>query len=185
MNKMKKTEGTRTERTRTEGTRTERTTRRAGVAIAMLVAVLASVFALPSFADAQEAGEVTVEGSGWLYAVGTGNVDITMGGRLRLHVDGDVTVIDNAGDMRVRLRGASASDEEERSTNVSLTDFRGFVNVRGSDFTVMVDGRVVLNAHGRGQAALFGAGTYKTRHGDRTAWDGVVELGIPEVTPVG
>ncbi len=161
---------------------------RLSLMLVAVVAVLASLFVLPATAQAQEAGDagdVTVEGRGWLYARGTGDVDIDMGGKLRMRVDGNVTIVDNAGDMRVRLRGGSDSNEEERTTNVTLTDYRGLISVRGSDFSVSVDGEVVLNAHGRGQAYLEGEGGYKTRNGDRTVWDGMVELGDPQVQPAG
>jgi|GEM_PF-1639394 len=152
---------------------------------ALAVAVLAAIFALPGVAHAHDDGDVTVEGRGWLYARGTGDVDIDMGGRIRLQVDGDVTITDHAGDMQIRLRSSAAANEEERTTNVSLSDFRGAIGVRGTDFTVSVDGKVVLNAHGRGQANLVGDGVYKTRNGDRTVWDGLVRIGAPEVQPAG
>lgn len=156
------------------------------LALGLAIVMLASVFVIPGIAEAQDdSGEVTVEGRGWLYAKGTGDVDVDMGGRIRLRVDGNVTIIDHAGDMRVRLRGHSESDEEERTTNVTLTDFGGFINVRGSDFSVSVDGQVLLNAHGRGQANLVGDGVYKTRHGDRMAWDGLVRVGDPQVQSAG
>jgi len=154
------------------------------LALALAVVMVASMFALPGIAQAQaqdDSGDVTVEGRGWLYAKGTGDVDIDMGGRIRLRVDGNVTIVDHAGDMRVRLRGHSDSAEEERTTNVTLTDFGGFINVRGSDFSVSVDGQVMLNARGRGQANLVGDGVYKTRRGDLTVWDGMVRLGDPAV----
>lgn len=156
------------------------------LALGLVVVMLASAFALPGIAQAQEeSGDVTVEGRGWLHAKGTGDVDIDMGGRIRLRVDGNVTIVDHAGDMRVRLRGHSDSNEDERTTNVTLTDFGGFINVRGSDFSVSVDGQVLLNAHGRGQANLVGDGVYKTRLGDPMPWDGLLLLGDPQVQPAG
>ena len=158
-------------------------TKRAMMAVATIVAVMATLVALPGVAQAQESGDVTIAGRGWLHAAGTGQADLDMGGHLRLHVDGDVTITDNAGDMRVRLRGVSDVAEEERSTNVSLTDFRGFVNVRGTNYSVHIDGKLVLNAHGRGQANLVGDGWYRTRHGGRTVWDGVVQIGDPQLEP--
>ena len=151
--------------------------------IGLLAVMLAGLFALPATALAQDSGEVTVEGRGRLHAKGAGDVDIDMGGHIRLRVDGNVTIVDNAGDMRVRLRGASDSSEEERLTNVSLTDFRGFINVRGTDFSVTVDGQVLLHAQGRGQANLVGEGVYKTRNGEVTPWDGLILIGDPKVQP--
>jgi hypothetical protein len=153
--------------------------------VGLLAVMMAGLFALPATALAQEGGEVTVEGRGRLYVKGTGDVDIDMGGHIRLRVDGNVTIVDNAGDMRVRLRGTSDANEEERSTNVSLTDFRGFITVRGTDFSVTLDGKVLLHAQGRGEAYLAGDGVYTTRNGDTKAWGGLVRLGDPEVQPAG
>ena len=150
-----------------------------------LAFVLAGLFALPATASAQEPSDpndVTVEGRGWLAARGDGHVDVDMGGRIRLRVEGDVVVVDHAGDIDIRLRGGAEADEEQqRSTNVTLNDYRGAIHVRGTDFSVTVDGKVVLHAHGRGQANLDGQGIYKTRNGERTVWDGMVELGNPQV----
>ncbi|KAG1649134.1 Carbon monoxide dehydrogenase large chain [Nymphon striatum] len=153
--------------------------------LALAMAVLVGVMALPGVAQAQEAGDVTVEGRGWLAARGTGDVDIDMGGRIRLHVEGDVVITDHAGDMRVRFRSAPNAAEEERTGNVVLTDHRGAVGVVGTDFSISVNGKVVLKAHGRGQANLVGEGTYRTRNGDRTVWDGMVQIGDPQVQPAG
>lgn len=152
--------------------------------LGLLAVMMAGLFALPATALAQD-GDVTVEGRGRLHAKGSGDVDIDMGGHIRLRIDGNVTITDNAGDMRIRLRGASDSTEEERTTNVSLTDFHGFINVRGTDFSVAVDGEVVLHAQGRGEAYLVGDGVYKTRKGDVIAWDGLVRIGDPQVQPAG
>ena len=160
-----------------------RTTTGTKLVVGLLFAMLAGLLALPGTAQAQDDGDVTVEGRGWLYAKGTGDVDIDMGGKIRMRVAGDVTITDHAGDMRVTLRGGSDATEEERSANVTLTDYRGVIKVRGTDFSVAVDGEVVLNAHGRGQAYLVGEGVYKTRHGDRMVWDGMVQLGEPQVQP--
>jgi hypothetical protein len=158
--------------------------------IGLLAVMMAGLFALPATALAHEGGEATVEGQGRLYAKGTGEVDIDMDGHIRLRVDGNVTIVDNAGDMRVRLRGASDTNDQERSTNVSLTDFRGSIKVSGTDFSVTVDGQVLLNAQGRGEVYLVGDGVYKTRRGeiivgdgDAIAWDGLVHLGDVEVQP--
>lgn len=153
--------------------------------LGLLAVMMAGLFALPATALAQDGDEVTVEGRGRLHAKGSGDVDIDMGGHIRIRVDGNVTITDNAGDMRVRLRGESDASEEERTTNVSLSDFRGFINVRGTDFSVVIDGQVVLHAHGRGQALLTGDGVYKTRNGETTPWDGLVQLGDPQVQPAG
>lgn len=147
--------------------------------IGLTAIVLAGMFALPGVAQAQEDGDATVEGRGSLHARGEGDVDITMGGRIKVRLDGDVTITDNAGDMRIRLRGDADPGDEERLSNVHLTNWRGVANVSGTDFTVSIDGKVALHARGRGEASLVGTGFYKTRNGDRTVWDGMVVIGEP------
>ena len=128
----------------------------------------------------------TVEGRGWLAAKGAGSVEIDMGGRLRMRVDGDVILTDHAGDMRFQIRGGNERDAEanESGLDVILNDVNGRLRVTGSDFSILVDGEVKLAAHGRGQAWLEGDGVYRTRSGDPTVWDGMVEIGGTEVEPV-
>lgn len=152
----------------------QRTTK---VLLGVITLIIAAVFALPSIASAQESADPTIEGKGWLYARGTGVVDIDMGGQIRVRLNGDVSITDHAGDMRYQVRGQSSDDEAFRSGDVVLTDHDGFVRVRGSDFSISIDGEVVLAARGEGQAYLDGDGTYRTRNGDRTVWDGMVVIG--------
>jgi len=149
----------------------------------LLTAVCVSLLVAPGTASAQETDDTTVEGRGWLAARGTGDVDITMGGEIRLRVEADVTIVDHAGDLQVRLRGGSDSDATERTLDVTLTDYDGQINVRGSDFTVTVDGQASLRARGKGAATLIGEGVYRTRNGNPTVWDGFVQIGKPEVQP--
>ena len=154
------------------------------VFVAVLMVILAGLFALPGVASAQ-VDDPTVEGRGWLYAKGTGSVDIDMGGRIRMRLDGDVIITDHAGDLRVELHGGAEQRqaEAESGTDIILNDFTGALRVRGSNFTVHADGDVMLNAHGRGSAWLEGDGVYKTRRGDRMVWDGMVAIGGTEVQP--
>ena len=43
--------------------------------------------------------------------------------------------------------------------------------------------RLVLAARGKGQALLDGEGTYRTRNGERSVWDGMVVIGDPQLEP--
>ena len=127
--------------------------------VGLLAVMLAGIFALPNAAHAQ-ADDPTVAGKGWLYANGTGDVEIDMGGQIRVRVDGDVSITDNSGDMRYRVRSTAGDGEQERLGDVVLSGFHGFINVRGSDFTITLNGDVMLGARGRGQANLVGAVSY-------------------------
>ncbi|MDJ0767645.1 MAG: hypothetical protein QNJ12_02585 [Ilumatobacter sp.] len=160
-------------------------------ALALTVGAVLAPAGLAAAQSDESTGDPTVEGRGSLAAKGTGDVEIDMGGWIRLRADGDVILTDRAGDMRFVVRGVDDRDgapaEAEADTEVILSDFTGGVYVRGSDFSVIVDGDVELFAHGRGQAWLEGSGLYKTRYGDVTAWDGMVELGgsdVAEAEPI-
>lgn len=128
----------------------------------------------------------TVAGRGWLAAMGTGDVEIDMGGHVRAWAEGDVTLTDHAGDMRFVVRGAeerAADDAAADGLEVVLEDFRGALRVRGSGFTVEIDGQTFLVAHGRGRAWLDGEGLYIASGGDIQPWDGEVELGSTAARP--
>ena len=55
-------------------------------------------------------------------------------------MNGDVTIVDHAGDARIWVRGVPAADD----TALTLEDFRGVVRIIGSDFTVEAEGRILL-----------------------------------------
>jgi len=152
--------------------------------VAVLMVTLGGLFALPAVASAQ-VDDPTVEGRGWLYAKGTGSVEIDMGGVIRMAIDGDLIVTDHAGDMQVDIDGGAQrfAEPEGGGTDVILNDFSGTVRVKGSNFSVSFDGDIKLQAHGHGQAWLDGQGIYKTRRGPLRPWNGMVELGGAEVRP--
>lgn len=155
-------------------------------ALALTVGIALAPAGLASAQADEATGDPTVEGRGWLGAKGSGSVEIDMGGRLRMHINGDVILTDHAGDMRFQAHGGEERSAEtaEAGLDVILNDFRGALRVQGSDFSILVDGEVKLLAHGRGQAWLEGTGVYKTRHGDVMVWDGMVEIGGAEVVAV-
>ena len=158
-----------------------------------LLALLATLVLVPATASAQAEDpfdDPTVAGSGALWARGDGTAEIDMRGRFTARIDGDVTIIDHAGDLRGRIQFGLADraaldqlGDEEAIGDTVLTDFEGAVHLRGSDFSIIVDGEAGLRAVGRGQAFLSGEGVYKTRNGDRMVWDGMVTLGDPMVEP--
>jgi hypothetical protein len=129
----------------------------------------------------------TVEGRGWLAAMGSGDVEIDMGGHLRMWVEGDVILTDRAGDMNFVVHGSEEREAQnaEAGLDVILNDFRGVLRVRGSNFSITVDGEVFFLAHGRGEATLQGNGLYKTRYGNIRPWDGLVKIGGTAVEPAG
>ena len=139
----------------------------------------------PAEPDTEAVSDPTVEGRGWLAAMGSGDVEIDMGGHLRMWVEGDVILTDRAGDMKFVVRGGEEREAQdaEAGLDVILNDFRGVLRVRGSDFSIDVAGEVFLLAHGRGEATLQGNGLYKTRYGNIRPWDGVVTIGGAEVAP--
>jgi hypothetical protein len=139
--------------------------------------IVAAVTALASFAlvpaasatSAKTGTRVSLEGQGLLWAGGRGHVEIGGAGRVRLAVDGDVTILDRAGDAGVWVRGALVPD----GTTLTLKDFPGVVRIVGSDFTVAADGRILLRAAGQGYALLEGTGWHRVFHGGWCRWPGL------------
>ena len=176
----------------TNTSRLSSTTRTRRTRLASMLAVLgvfAALLTLPATAHAEEA-DPTVEGRGALWARGEGDVEVEMQGRFAARVSGDVTIVDHAGDLvgsihvgDTRQNDPAEAMVEETITDMTLTGFDGELRLRGSHFTVTVNGDVGLRAVGRGEATLDGDGVYKTRNGDRTVWDGRVALGDPAVQP--
>lgn len=163
---------------------------RLGSLLLAVVTLLGALALLPATASAQAVDEdPTVAGKGTLWARGTGTVEIDMKGRLTASVDGDVRIVDHAGDLVVRLadREDDAGDEIDsqaaRTTELRLNDYTGFMHLTGSGFSIDVVGSGGFRANGGGRAYLEGDGVYKTRHGDRMVWDGAVVIGEPQVEP--
>jgi hypothetical protein len=143
-----------------------------------MVAILATLALVPAAAAAEAPDEarVTLAGRGLLQAGGTGQVDISGGGRIRLVVDGDVTIVDHAGDARIWVGGVPAADD----TTLTLEGFRGVVRIIGSDFTLEAEGRILLGAAGHGTAVLEGTGWYRVRHDGWGRWsDEGAEVAYP------
>ncbi|NNE73532.1 MAG: hypothetical protein HKN26_07710 [Acidimicrobiales bacterium] len=158
-----------------------------------LVALLAVLLLVPATASAQEVAEEsgdsnrlqTISGRGYLAAVGTGTMEVSMGGRLGMRIDGDIVITDHAGDLRVRVRNHNAesdrAEELTRTTTITLEGFRGQIGLKGSDFTIVAEGSGAFRARGAGTAYLDGEGKFRTRHRGWTPWvTGGFELQIAD-----
>lgn len=151
--------------------------------LATLGLTAAGLLVVPGLAAAQTDDDPTAAGRGWLAAKGSGEVEIDMGGAFRARVDGDVTITDNAGDMRFEVAGVPdrSAEAHEPGSEIELEDFRGAIHVLGSNLSISIEGQVALQAHGHGRAWLEGNGIYRGRYSEWKAWDGMVELGGAEV----
>ena len=144
-------------------------TKRLSVILTVVVAVV--VGGAVAFAQTSSAGQADTKlsGAGGLKASGSGTVSIEMAGLLRMAVDGDVVIVDRAGDARVHIGatgggGADSAEQLAARPTYELTGFQGVIRVAGSDFTVEVDGFAALRAGGEGTATLTGEGVWKTRY---------------------
>lgn len=144
----------------------------------LVVALVGAVLAVPALAAEENgSGDALVSGRGWLWAKGVGEVRFDMGGRIQMLVDGDVTISDFAGDMKVKIisedtyrrSGIEAADEYVGS-DLTLEDFRGYIAVEGTHFLLQAQGKAKMRAHGGGVAYLAGRGWYKTLNGPVTRW---------------
>ena len=140
--------------------------------VLVMFGIMAAVVGGGAVALAQTApagvDDTTLTGKGFLRASGSGTVSIEMTGLLRMAVDGDVVIVDRAGDARVHIEAPGARAETAEALRggptYELSGFQGVVRVAGSDFSVDVDGFAAFTARGEGAATLAGEGVWKTRH---------------------
>ena len=143
-------------------------TKRLAVMLGVIVAVALS--GAVAFAQQSPGGGdgTTLGGTGFLKASGSGTVSIEMAGVLGMAVDGDVVIVDRAGDARVHIgapgTGADTTEQLAAQPTYELTWFQGLIRVAGSDFLVEIDGFAALRARGEGTATLSGEGVWKTRY---------------------
>jgi hypothetical protein len=137
-----------------------------------MLALILSVLSVGSAAFALETSdEVTIDGTGKLTAHGVGNVTIEGGGWVKIKMNGDITIVDNAGDATIRIRPFGHLWEHADDTTVVLEDFKGVIVVRGSDFTIEAEGRFRrIFAKGTGVAFLQGRGWYRATGGYFGTW---------------
>lgn len=134
----------------------------------VLMVVVGSAVAWAQETDRPADAETTLAGRGFLDASGSGNAGLEMRGVLRMAVDGDVVIVDIAGDARVHIGspGQAARDAEALTgqPTYELTDFQGVIGIAGSHFIVEVDGFTAFKAKGGGKAELVGEGIWRTRN---------------------
>ena len=139
------------------------------VVVALILSVLSvsgAAFALDTASD-----EVMIDGTGKLSAHGVGNVAIEGSGWVKIKMNGDITIVDNAGDATIRIRPFGALGESADDTTVVLEDFAGVIVVRGSDFTINAEGTFRrIFANGTGVAFLQGRGWYRATGGHFGTW---------------
>jgi hypothetical protein len=147
----------------------------------MAVAVAASA------EETDAVGEGSAEGSGWVWAKGIGTAILDGKGMVQMAIDGDVVIYDYAGDAVVKL-GAVPEDEPDGAgaqledvdptTTYTFDNFRGRLQVVGSDFRIEAEGAMKFRAHGTGIVEVDGDGWWRTRHA-RGSWNGAtLSLGV-------
>ncbi len=111
--------------------------------------------------------DTVLSGTGALNASGSGTVELEMTGTIRMAADGDVLILDHAGDARVSIVAAGEDSEgfHDRTGDPTyqLDDFQGLIRVRGRSF-VEVEGFSAFRARGSGHTHLAGEGVWKTRN---------------------
>ena len=148
-----------------------------------LLALLAAATMVLSIALAAEAAETeaTVDGKGFIRARGTGTAILDGHGRVQMAIDGDVVIDDLAGDARVKIAAVPAEEsdaagaqfaEVSPTRTYTFDNFRGRLQVVGSDFRIEAEGTMRFRGHGEGTVELDGRGVWKTRH-RRGTWNGV------------
>jgi hypothetical protein len=148
-----------------------------------LVVVVTAVATLMTLAVAAqaEAADATLEGKGYISARGIGAAILDGRGRVQMAIDGDVVIYDLAGDALVKMsavpeqeadRAGVPLEEVNPTTTYTFDNFRGRLQVVGSDFRIEAEGNMRFRAHGEGVVELDGRGWWKTRH-RRGTWSGV------------
>jgi len=139
----------------------------------VLTVVIGSAVAWAQETDRPGEAERVLAGKGFLNASGSGSAQLEMRGVLMMTADGDVVIVDIAGDARVRIGSAARSGDETEALasglTYELTNFQGGIRVVGSHFTVEVRGFTAFQARGRGKTELVGEGVWKTRN-NRGFW---------------
>ena len=151
-----------------------------------MLAVLAVFSVFMSVAVAAQAEETertgSVEGRGYIWAKGVGTAILDGHGRVQMAIDGDVVIYDLAGDAVVKI-GAVPEEEPDgngaqlREVNPTTTytfdNFRGRMQIAGSDFRIEAEGEMKFRGHGEGVVEVDGRGWWKTLR-KRGTWNGAV-----------
>jgi len=150
------------------------------LAILTVIAVFMSVAVVAQAEESDRAG--SVDGRGYIWAKGTGTAIFDGHGKVQMAIDGDVVIYDLAGNAVVKI---GAIPEQERdgaaaqlqdvspTTTYTFDDFRGRMQVVGSDFRIEAEGEMEFRGHGEGLVQVEGGGWWKTLH-RRGTWGGAV-----------
>lgn len=147
-----------------------------------LLVMLAAVTVLMTVAVAAQAEETdaSVEGKGYIWAKGSGVAILDGHGRVQMAIDGDVVIYDYAGDAVVKIGAvpeeepdgeAAQLQEVSPATTYTFDNFRGRMQVVGSDFRLDAEGDMKFRARGEGLVELDGRGWWKTFR-KRGTWNG-------------
>lgn len=148
----------------------------------VILAVVTVFMSVTVAAQAQETDRTgSVAGRGFIWAKGSGTAILDGHGRVQMGIDGDVVIYDYAGDAVVKIGavpeeepdGAAAQLQEvSPTTTYTFDNFRGRMQIVGSDFRIEAEGEMRFRGHGEGSVELDGRGWWKTRH-RRGTWGGV------------
>ena len=148
-----------------------------------ILAVITVFMAMAVAAQAQETQRTgSVDGRGYIWAKGSGTAILDGRGRVQMAIDGDVVIHDHAGDAVVKI-GAVPEEEPDGeaaqlqgvspTTTYTFDNFRGRMQVVGSDFRIEAEGGMKFRGHGEGFVEVDGRGWWKTLH-KRGTWNGAV-----------
>ncbi|MDJ0496266.1 MAG: hypothetical protein QNJ89_00450 [Acidimicrobiia bacterium] len=147
----------------------------------VLLATLTVLMTVAVAAQAQE-DDASIEGKGYIWAKGSGVAILDGRGRVQMAIDGDVVIYDYAGDAVVKIGavpeeepdGAAARLQEvSPTTTYTFDNFRGRMQVVGSDFRIEAEGDMKFRGRGEGTVELDGRGWWKTLR-NRGTWEGTV-----------
>lgn len=151
-------------------------------ALAAVFTVFMAVTVAVQAEELQAEGSDSAEGYGWVWAKGSGTAILDGRGKVQMAIDGDVVIVDLAGDAVVKI-GAVPEEEPDGAgarlqdlsptTTYTLDNFRGRLQVVGSDFRIEAEGDMRFRGHGAGIVEVDGVGWWKTLH-KRGTWNGAV-----------
>ena len=147
-----------------------------------ILAVVAALMSVTVVAQAQETERSSVDGRGYIWAKGSGTAILDGHGKVQMAIDGDVVIYDLAGDAKVKIGAVPEEEPDGRAaqlqevsptTTYTFDNFRGRLQVVGSDFRIEAEGEMRFRGHGEGKVEVDGRGWWKTLH-RRGTWSGAV-----------
>lgn len=148
-----------------------------------ILAVFTIFMSVAVVAQAQETDRSgSIDGRGYIWAKGSGTAILDGHGRVQMGIDGDVVIYDFAGDAVVKISAvpeAEADGDEAQlqqvnpTTTYTFDNFRGRMQIVGSDFRIEAEGEMRFRGRGEGTVEVDGSGWWKTLH-RRGTWSGAV-----------